>query len=36
MDAQRENGQRKIITARFKMKEVMIPQEWKAIFNQKG
>ena len=36
MDTLRENGQRKIVTARFKMKEVMTAEEWKAIFNQNG
>jgi hypothetical protein len=36
MDAEKENGQKKVLDARFKMKEVMTPQEWKALFNQKG
>jgi hypothetical protein len=36
MDEAREKGQKKILDARFKMKEVMTPQEWKEIFNPKG
>jgi hypothetical protein len=36
IDAEKENGQKKVLDARFKMKEAMTPQEWKALFNQKG
>lgn len=36
MDTQREEGYKKILDARFKMKEAMSPKEWKALFGQKG
>jgi len=36
MDAAREKGQKRILDARFKMKEAMTPEEWKKIFAPKG
>lgn len=36
MDEQKAAGQKKIIEARFRMKQIMTPKEWKALFGRQG
>jgi hypothetical protein len=36
MDTAREKGQKKILDARFKMKQAMTAQEWETVFKPQG